>query len=144
MVLSKQRDEQKHQPPPGPLCKGFQPRMGEGREAARGCRFFFFLSLLVFNKPKEEPYCPHPHPTPCLASPAKSGAQLRWSEPGEAECGIYPDSRAITFEYESKTTASEKWLKKKKSCPWFWICQPHWRPPCGIRNNPEWGKVIRH
>lgn len=93
------------------LCaKGFSP--GWGREAARGCRFFF-LSLLVFNKPKEEPYCPHPHPTPCLASPAKSGAQLRWSEPGEAECGIYPDSRAITFEYESKTTASEKWLKKK-------------------------------
>lgn len=74
----------------------------------------FLLSLLVFNKPKEEPYCPHPHPTPCLASPAKSGAQQRWLEPGEAECGVYPDSRAITFEYESKTTASEKWLKKKK------------------------------
>lgn len=54
--------------------------------------------------------------------------------PGEAECGVHPDSRAITFEYESKMTASENWLEETSL-----ILNPSatLKAPRGIRNNPE-------
>lgn len=82
-----------------------------GGKQLEGVVFFFPSWFLT----KGGTVLPPPHPTPCLASPAKNKAQLRWSEPGEAECGVYPDSSAITFEYESKTTASGEWLGKKRN-----------------------------